>query len=233
MPHWFFIPFLFAIGACIGSFLNVLVYRLPHGLSLTTPSSHCPNCKTPLAWRDNIPVFGWILLGGKCRYCKKPISPVYPHRRGHHRTAVRLLLHHVLRVVSTLAPNRGNRERWPHLWALYGSDQRAHCGKPDRRGTVHHPRRHSLVDRGAGDSRSCDHRYAEFCRFTHWSRRLRWHFSRGQRRIGLIISIVLLQMKILPLSFPRGKFALEIGTGQFERWKRRVQKAGRSRRGSS
>jgi leader peptidase (prepilin peptidase)/N-methyltransferase len=78
MPHWFYILFVFAFGACIGSFLNVLVYRLPHGISLIQPGSHCPNCKTPLVWYDNVPVFGWIFLRGKCRYCKKPISAVYP-----------------------------------------------------------------------------------------------------------------------------------------------------------
>src|ERR1700679_2715256 len=78
MPHLFYIPFLFAVGACIGSFFNVVVYRLPRGLSLISPPSHCPKCKTPLAWYDNIPVFGWIFLRGKCRYCKVPISPAYP-----------------------------------------------------------------------------------------------------------------------------------------------------------
>ena len=61
-PHIIFIFFLFALGACIGSFLNVVVWRLPRGESLIRPPSHCPNCQHLLAWRDNIPVFGWILL---------------------------------------------------------------------------------------------------------------------------------------------------------------------------
>ncbi len=78
MPPFLYIPFLFAIGACIGSFLNVVVYRLPRGMSLVKPPSRCPQCETPLAWYDNIPVFGWIFLRGKCRYCRKPISPRYP-----------------------------------------------------------------------------------------------------------------------------------------------------------
>jgi leader peptidase (prepilin peptidase)/N-methyltransferase len=78
MPHLIYIPFLFAIGASVGSFLNVVVYRLPRGISLVSPGSHCPNCQTPLAWRDNIPVLGWILLKGKCRYCGKAISRRYP-----------------------------------------------------------------------------------------------------------------------------------------------------------
>jgi leader peptidase (prepilin peptidase) / N-methyltransferase len=78
MPHLIYIPFVFAFGACVGSFLNVVVWRLPRGESLVTPPSHCPKCNTKLAWFDNIPVFGWIALGGKCRYCKQPISARYP-----------------------------------------------------------------------------------------------------------------------------------------------------------
>src|SRR5947209_5628251 len=78
MPHLFLIPFLFLLGACVGSFLNVVVWRLPRQESLVTPPSHCPKCNTPLAWYDNIPVFGWIFLKGRCRYCKEAISPRYP-----------------------------------------------------------------------------------------------------------------------------------------------------------
>src|ERR1700722_20068212 len=78
MPHWFYIPFLFALGACVGSFLNVVVYRLPLGLSLISPPSRCPKCETPLAWYDNLPVVGWIFVRGKCRYCGVRISGRYP-----------------------------------------------------------------------------------------------------------------------------------------------------------
>src|SRR5258708_5933914 len=78
MPHLIYILFLFTFGACIGSFLNVVVYRYPLGKSLITPPSHCPKCETPLRWYDNIPVFGWIFLRGKCRYCKTSISVRYP-----------------------------------------------------------------------------------------------------------------------------------------------------------
>jgi leader peptidase (prepilin peptidase)/N-methyltransferase len=70
--------FVLALGACVGSFLNVVVWRLPRGESIISPPSHCPKCNTPLAWYDNIPVFGWLWLRGKCRYCKNPISPRYP-----------------------------------------------------------------------------------------------------------------------------------------------------------
>lgn len=69
---------IFVLGSCFGSFLNVVIYRLPAGMSLGKPKSRCPQCETPLAVRDNIPVLGWILLKGKCRYCSLPISPRYP-----------------------------------------------------------------------------------------------------------------------------------------------------------
>ncbi|MDR0327035.1 MAG: prepilin peptidase [Planctomycetaceae bacterium] len=65
-------------GACIGSFVNVLVYRLPRRESLVHPPSHCPRCKHPIRWYDNLPVFGWIKLRGKCRDCQSPISIRYP-----------------------------------------------------------------------------------------------------------------------------------------------------------
>jgi leader peptidase (prepilin peptidase) / N-methyltransferase len=69
---------VFAFGACIGSLVNVLVYRLPLGLDVVTPSSRCPGCETRLTWRENIPVLGWLLLRGRCRFCRSPISAEYP-----------------------------------------------------------------------------------------------------------------------------------------------------------
>ncbi|MEM8874629.1 MAG: prepilin peptidase [Planctomycetota bacterium] len=69
--------FVFAFGACIGSFLNVVVYRLPVGKSLGG-FSHCPSCDHRLGPLDNIPILGWPSLGGKCRYCKTPFSVRYP-----------------------------------------------------------------------------------------------------------------------------------------------------------
>jgi leader peptidase (prepilin peptidase)/N-methyltransferase len=76
--HLIYICFFFALGACIGSFLNVVVWRLPREESLISPPSHCPRCNKLLAWYDNIPVVGWIKLGGRCRYCREPISVRYP-----------------------------------------------------------------------------------------------------------------------------------------------------------
>lgn len=70
--------FVFAFGACVGSLVNVLVYRLPLGQSVVTPPSRCPKCDTRLTWRENIPILGWLLLRGRCRFCRSPISPEYP-----------------------------------------------------------------------------------------------------------------------------------------------------------
>jgi leader peptidase (prepilin peptidase)/N-methyltransferase len=65
-------------GAVIGSFLNVCIVRLPADQSVVAPPSRCPRCGKPVEWRDNIPVLSWILLGGKCRGCREPISILYP-----------------------------------------------------------------------------------------------------------------------------------------------------------
>ncbi|MHC4975583.1 MAG: prepilin peptidase [Planctomycetota bacterium] len=70
--------FIFWFGACAGSFINVLVYRLPRGLGVVVPTSRCPSCDHKLTWKENIPILGWIVLGGKCRFCKARISPEYP-----------------------------------------------------------------------------------------------------------------------------------------------------------
>jgi leader peptidase (prepilin peptidase) / N-methyltransferase len=68
----------FVGGAIIGSFLNVVAYRLPRGESLARPASRCPACETPIKPYDNIPVLSWLLLRGRCRHCKAPISVRYP-----------------------------------------------------------------------------------------------------------------------------------------------------------
>lgn len=67
-----------SIGCCVGSFLNVVVYREPLGLDIVLPKSRCPKCQTAIAPGDNIPVFGWLRLRGKCRSCQLPISARYP-----------------------------------------------------------------------------------------------------------------------------------------------------------
>jgi prepilin signal peptidase PulO-like enzyme (type II secretory pathway) len=77
--HWIWLAaWLFALGTVIGSFLNVVVYRLPAGKSLVYPGSHCPICQHPIRWYDNVPVLGWLILGGRCRDCRAPIATRYP-----------------------------------------------------------------------------------------------------------------------------------------------------------
>jgi leader peptidase (prepilin peptidase)/N-methyltransferase len=69
---------VFVFGAIIGSFLNVCIVRLPQERSIVRPPSHCPGCRTPIAWYDNVPLLSYLLLRGRCRACGTRISPVYP-----------------------------------------------------------------------------------------------------------------------------------------------------------
>lgn len=78
MSVWIAIVFLFLLGLSVGSFLNVVIYRLPRKESLTSPTSHCPNCHAPIKWYDNIPVLSFIVLRGRCRNCGQRISLRYP-----------------------------------------------------------------------------------------------------------------------------------------------------------
>jgi leader peptidase (prepilin peptidase) / N-methyltransferase len=72
------VTFAGVLGAIVGSFLNVVTYRLPRHESLVSPASHCPKCGTPVKPYDNIPILSWLLLRGHCRSCAAPISPRYP-----------------------------------------------------------------------------------------------------------------------------------------------------------
>ncbi|MGK7923598.1 MAG: A24 family peptidase [Trichodesmium sp.] len=69
---------IFALGASIGSFLNVVIYRIPAGVSILWPPSHCPKCHSRLKATENIPIFGWLSLRGHCGHCHNPISIRYP-----------------------------------------------------------------------------------------------------------------------------------------------------------
>lgn len=84
LPFWLIAPFLFTLGAVIGSFLNVCIYRIPQHenfweslKSLVSPPSSCPNCRKLIPGRDNIPILGWFLLGGRCRFCRQSFSIRY------------------------------------------------------------------------------------------------------------------------------------------------------------
>lgn len=74
---WFFPAAVFAFGACIGSFLNVVIHRLPKNESVVSPGSHCA-CGKPIAWYDNIPILSWFILRGRARCCGRPYSFRYP-----------------------------------------------------------------------------------------------------------------------------------------------------------
>jgi leader peptidase (prepilin peptidase)/N-methyltransferase len=75
---WFLWTIAFCIGAAIGSFLNVCIYRIPADESVVHPGSRCPGCRTPIAWYDNVPIVSWLVLGGRCRRCHTAIASRYP-----------------------------------------------------------------------------------------------------------------------------------------------------------
>jgi len=77
VPPAFWSVVYFVFGSMVGSFLNVVIYRLPLGLSVVSPPSHCPHCKYSIPWFLNVPLATWLMLGGKCRNCRAPISPRY------------------------------------------------------------------------------------------------------------------------------------------------------------
>ncbi|MCC6909125.1 MAG: prepilin peptidase [Phycisphaerales bacterium] len=81
-PFWMYqlvyVPFVFALGAIVGSFLNVVIFRLPARQNIISPPSHCPVCNERLRWYENLPVVGWIRLRGRCGHCGAPISIQYP-----------------------------------------------------------------------------------------------------------------------------------------------------------
>ena len=77
VPSWFWAVTFVVLGAIVGSFLNVCIYRMPRGLSLMHPPSHCPSCGTPIRWLRNIPILAWLVLRGRCATCAAPIPARY------------------------------------------------------------------------------------------------------------------------------------------------------------
>ena len=78
MMFWTSLFLVFLFGALVGSFLNVVIYRIPRGESVVFPASHCPHCGTNLKPWHNVPLFSWLFLRGRCAFCKAPISAQYP-----------------------------------------------------------------------------------------------------------------------------------------------------------
>jgi leader peptidase (prepilin peptidase) / N-methyltransferase len=95
----FLVIIVFLLGLSVGSFANVIIYRLPQGKSIVLPRSYCPACRAPIAARDNIPLLSFLLLKGKCRHCRAAISPRYP--------LVELLMGLLFVAVFLLAAGRG------------------------------------------------------------------------------------------------------------------------------
>lgn len=78
LPSWYFVTVAAVFGALVGSFLNVVIARVPRGLSVVRPASRCPGCERAIAWHENVPIVSWLLLGGRCRGCEMRISIRYP-----------------------------------------------------------------------------------------------------------------------------------------------------------
>ena len=115
--------FVLAIGACVGSFLNVVVWRLPRGQSIVFPSSHCPKCGRAIRWYDNIPVLSWCLLRARCRFCKKPISVRYPIVE-----ALTAVLVGGLYAWYFLGQCRGGAGEFTEAWPMYLAQAVLLCG---------------------------------------------------------------------------------------------------------
>src|SRR5262245_57660157 len=75
---WPALAVAFALGTCVGSFLNVCIHRIPADESIVRPGSRCPHCGAPIAWHDNVPLVSWLWLGARCRSCRAPIAARYP-----------------------------------------------------------------------------------------------------------------------------------------------------------
>ena len=112
---WFFL-----LLSVIGSFLNVVIYRMPLGLNISKPKSRCPVCETPIQTRDNLPILGWLLLRGKCRTCQTPISVRYPIVEA--LTGIFFLLLYILLVHSggQFLPYRTPNRFWGSYQILEG-----------------------------------------------------------------------------------------------------------------
>ncbi|MGB0621053.1 MAG: prepilin peptidase [Myxococcota bacterium] len=103
------LPVAFVFGLLVGSFLNVVIHRVPEGLSIVSPPSHCPGCESPIKPWDNVPVFSWLLLRGRCRACSTSISMRYP--------AVELLTGLLFAAIAW----RFGPTAWTMLYCLFGA----------------------------------------------------------------------------------------------------------------
>ena len=161
----------------------------------------------PLAWYDNIPVFGWLMLRGKCRYCRAPIAMRYPIVE--FMAAALFVLYYIMFFIEqrgpcppepTFARNLSIQQDWP-IYMLYMLTVAALLAvEPDRRGAVHHPDRNAVADGRRGRARAHDHRPAKPAGGTLNIAGPPSALAAGAAA-GLLISIVLLRRGLIPLSF--------------------------------
>ena len=215
--HVVYLIFFLMLGACVGSFLNVVVWRLPREESLVTPPSRCPKCGTKLAWYDNVPVLGWLWLRGRCRYCALPISPRYPIVEA--VTGLLFAFYYYLFFISQMGPCAGRElfiaMDWPifglYLFALAALlassliDAELFIIPPEIPwlmalvGIVVH----AIVDRpGLPGALNATPAVAAL--------------SAGAAG-GLILSNILFRVKLIPLSFPQGEPLLDVDREQVAR----------------
>ncbi len=118
---YIFIFLTASLGACFGSFLNVVIWRVPEKMSLLTPPSHCPKCGARVRWYDNIPILSWFILGAKCRDCREPISGRYPLVEG-----ISFALALTLAIAFILGGWTGDPAQWL-FWDGYSEHLSAWC----------------------------------------------------------------------------------------------------------
>ena len=236
--HLLFIVYLFVLGSCVGSFLNVVIYRLPRAESLWWPPSRCPNCEHRLAWYDNVPVLGWILLRGKCRYCGQKISPQYPIIEL--ATGVIFAFYYIMFFVYGVGPCSrpdflrpamdvlfGIPQPAPNLWPIYILDMILLAGLLAA----------SVIDAELfiipasipwwiGGIAIVAH--AIFDKPGMPGAQIIFPFSMALAAgafVGLVISIVLLELKVIPLSFEELDL-LEVERAELEERAAAAEKAG-------
>ncbi len=109
----FLLLWIFCLGAVVGSFLNVVIHRLPQRKSIVYPPSHCPFCESAIRWYDNIPILSWFMLRGRCRDCRQPISMRYPVVE-----ALSAILLTAVFWASSLPGRDLPHLSWPPTWSL-------------------------------------------------------------------------------------------------------------------
>ena len=125
MQHLVWAIFLFTLGACIGSFLNVVIYRVPRNESVVFPPSHCPRCGKGIRWYDNIPILSWLALKGRCRFCQSEISPRYLIIEA---VTGGLLLALYITYYVLWARGKDQTEPFSRSWPMYAAHAALLCG---------------------------------------------------------------------------------------------------------